>query len=388
MRGDDDDNRWGPDVRAGVRAGVLALVLLLLAFGGYLLFSEFSGNVPEQQVPTTTTPATEEQGEGLALPSGSQPQISPDGSTLSFLSAPQGVLNIFVAPVGDPAQARAVTSLSGRGVLVHRWAFNGTHILFRREEDQRGWAFAVEVGNGQLHELTPFEGRTANELSLSPWHPDQALVGLLAPAEGSTSLYRINIVTGEAFQVEPGGTVSRYFLDKDFIVRAGAERIADGVSIFARREDSWERLFPWGELTPTQARLLYLGAGHDLLYMLDDMERSTIALTSIDLATGERFVLAAHDEGNITEVIANPSTNEIVAYAVAADGLHWYALDAAYSPDIERLTGFINGDFRIISQSLDNSLWIVAGVTTESNASYYLYDRNRGTLEPFLMARP
>lgn len=42
-------------------------------------------------------------------------RISPDGSMLSWVAPDEGVMNVWVAPVGDIAAARALTQDRGRG---------------------------------------------------------------------------------------------------------------------------------------------------------------------------------------------------------------------------------------------------------------------------------
>lgn len=63
-------------------------------------------------------------------PDKASPRISPDGKRLGFLAPVDGVLNVWVGPVDDPAAAKPVTSDKKRGIRSYSWAFNNRHILY------------------------------------------------------------------------------------------------------------------------------------------------------------------------------------------------------------------------------------------------------------------
>ena len=51
-------------------------------------------------------------------------EISPDGKYISFLAPRDGVMNVYVAPVEDPAAAKPVTHATKRGIPGYFWAFD------------------------------------------------------------------------------------------------------------------------------------------------------------------------------------------------------------------------------------------------------------------------
>ena len=61
------------------------------------------------------------------------PQISPDGTRLAWIAPHQGVLNVWVAPVGadgvDWPAAQVVTGDTDRGIRIYFWAHDGRHLL-------------------------------------------------------------------------------------------------------------------------------------------------------------------------------------------------------------------------------------------------------------------
>src|SRR5262245_12866859 len=68
-------------------------------------------------------------------PDRSSPQISPDGSWLTYLAPVDGVMNVWVAPTQDLSKARAVTQDRKRGIRQYQWAFTNQHILYTQDKD-------------------------------------------------------------------------------------------------------------------------------------------------------------------------------------------------------------------------------------------------------------
>ena len=90
-------------------------------------------------------------------------QASPDGKTLSWLAPKDGVLNVYVAPIDDIDNAKAVTNDDYRGIRQYFWAENGTHIIYMQDTggDENFHAYSVNLETGERLELTPFEGARA-----------------------------------------------------------------------------------------------------------------------------------------------------------------------------------------------------------------------------------
>ena len=57
-------------------------------------------------------------------PARTQGRISPDGTKMSFLAPVDGVLNVWVGPLGDFDAARPITQDTGSGIDSHQWALN------------------------------------------------------------------------------------------------------------------------------------------------------------------------------------------------------------------------------------------------------------------------
>ncbi|MDA0974614.1 MAG: S9 family peptidase, partial [Planctomycetota bacterium] len=87
-------------------------------------------------------------------------QISPDGTQVSWLAPVEGVLNVWVAPVGDLSAAKAVTEDTDRGVRQYFWMPNSTHLVYLQDRggDENWRAYAVDLATGEELDLTPLDG--------------------------------------------------------------------------------------------------------------------------------------------------------------------------------------------------------------------------------------
>ena len=61
-------------------------------------------------------------------------RISPNGKWLSFLAPVEGILNVWVCPVGDLTAAKPVTHDKLRNIRGHSWAYTGQHILYTQDK--------------------------------------------------------------------------------------------------------------------------------------------------------------------------------------------------------------------------------------------------------------
>ena len=94
-------------------------------------------------------------------PDYSNVRVSPDGQHLAYLAPVDGVSNLWVAPVADPAAARPVTRVTDRNIGIYfRWAYTNRHLVFFQERDgDENWrASSVDIANGAIVPLTPEQG--------------------------------------------------------------------------------------------------------------------------------------------------------------------------------------------------------------------------------------
>src|SRR5215469_5368669 len=132
-------------------------------------------------------------------PSQFQARLSPDGEWMTWLAPFEGVLNVWLAPADQIAQATPLTRLSGRPIAWQDWAWDGRHILFIRDRngDENWHIFAVDRASGEILDLTPIDGVNARLYLESPERAGTLLVGLNDREQKWHDVWSVDIATAE-----------------------------------------------------------------------------------------------------------------------------------------------------------------------------------------------
>ena len=306
-------------------------------------------------------------------------QISPDGRQLSYLAPVDGVLNVWVSPIDDPAAAQPVTQDRGRGIRFYGWAYTNTHILYIQDQggDENWRLYSVDLTRGATVDLTPVEGTQARIQQSSPDFPDELLVALNDRALELHDIYRINIRTGERQLVLQNNGFAGFMSDDAFQLRLAMRMTPDGGSELLKPDvaGGWS---PWMQIamedTLTTSPVGFNKTG-DTVYMLDSRGRNTAALTSLALDSGTQTVLAENPQADIDGMMVHPTEKHIQAAASTYDRKQWQILDVTITHDMAYLRQVSPGDIEVISRTLDDGMWIVAYVVDDGPVRYYRYDR-------------
>jgi dipeptidyl aminopeptidase/acylaminoacyl peptidase len=306
-------------------------------------------------------------------------RMSPDGSRLSYLAPRDGVLNVFVGPVDDPAAAKPVTDDKYRGIHTYFWTYDSQHILYTQDTngDEDWHVYSVDLAQGDTQDLTPLAKVAAQIDAVSEKFPQEILVGLNDRDPRYHDVYRINIVTGERKLIEKNADFAGFVADDDFQVRFASKMTPDGGSQLyqADGQGGWKEYQKIG----MEDTLTTSPAGFDktgkILFMTDSRGRNTSALTQIDLATGQEIVLAANDLADVGGVLVHPTEKNIQAVTFDYERPKWQILDPAIADDMRYLQTVAVGDVQVPSRTLDDKTWIVAYLMDDGPVRYYLYDR-------------
>ena len=320
-------------------------------------------------------------------------QISPDGKTLSWIAPLDGVLNIWVAPAGEPDKAKSVTSDTARGIRSYFWTYHPDTLLYLRDSggDEDFHLHAVDVASGKSRDLTPFEKTTAQVVAVSHKHPDSVLVAMNDRDAKWRDLYRVNLASGERSLMHKNDEqFGGYLADGDYRLRMATRSRSDGGSDLLEPdgEGGWKKTgdIPFVDAMTTQP----IGYSVDgkTLYLIDSRERNTAALYAVD-ADGTRKLLAEDSKADVSGVLTDPMTNVVQAVAVNYLREQWTPLDDAIAADLKTLQAIGPGEVAINTRTLDDRTWIIAYSAAETPLVYYRYDRDGdGKLTKLFSARP
>ncbi len=364
---------------------VMKRILLLTLF---LALSPAAATLAESAAPETPLIARNAL---FGNPERTQARISPDGRHLSWVAPRDGVLNVWVAPVGDVAAARPVTNDRQRGIRQHFWMPNGTHLLYLQDQggDENWRLHGVEIATGNDRDLTPLPGVQAQILGLSPERPGTVLVGLNDRVPEWHDVYEIDVATGERKLVlKNEENFAAFFEDLQLVPRLATRSLPEGDEILRRTPGGWERVLQVSQADTLTTAPLTIEQGGKTALLLSSVDRNTSALVRLDLASGAVTPVAQDERADVADVWLEPRTRKLQAYTVEYMTVTSTALDPTVAKDIEALTKSVGPGFNVVSRTLDDRRWIVAADQPEHGLSYHLYDRDSGSVTKLFDQRP
>jgi dipeptidyl aminopeptidase/acylaminoacyl peptidase len=318
--------------------------------------------------------------------------ISPDGRRLAWLAPDNGVMNVWVSPIGRRDLAEPVTHESGRPLRTYVWAYDGRHLLYTQDVGgNESWhVYVVDLDTRSTRDLTPFAGVRASIARLSRKLRHEVLITLNQRDQRYPDLYRVDLESGTMTLVAENPGFAGFLADQNFVARLAVRLTPDnGEEVLRPTGDGkWE---PWIHLSPDdQPNSGPIGLDPDgkTLFFRDSRGRNTAALARIDLKTGDEQILAEDPRADIGGIIADRDTGEPLAYTVTVARLEYRAIGPKIAADIEFLSRQGIGEWRVDSRSEDDRIWIIGAAQDIGPIAAYLYDRAAGTLTKLHDFRP
>ena len=325
------------------------------------------------------------------------PRISPDGTRLAWIAPHEGVLNVWVAPVGDDgvdwAAARVVTDDTDRGIRVYAWAHDGRHVLYLQDSggDENWRLHDVNLSTMQRRDLTPFEGVRTELIAVEKKFPTEILVGLNRDNPELHDVYRLNLIDGELVKEEENPGFIDWVADTQLIVRAGIAPQPDGGIVLMVRDGRGEEWRPLltvpAEDAMTSGPIAFSEDGLSML-ALSSVGADTGGLVRIDVATGDTQLLARDPDTDVTGVRLNPDTREPQIVMFEKDRVEYQVLDRSVDADLAAIRVLNPGDPVFADADDADETWLVAFNNDTSAASYYSYDRRTRRGSFLLNTRP
>ena len=220
------------------------------------------------------------------------PHISPDGSQLAWIAPRDGVLNVWVAPVGadgvDWDGAKVVTDDTDRGVRVFAWARDGRHLLYLQDTggDENWRLYDVDMETMARRDLTPFDGIQARIIATRKSHRDEVLVGINRDNPQLHDVYQLSLTSGELDKLIDNPGYAGWLADEDMVVRGAISPLPDGgfdVLVRDGADDDWRTLLtiPADDVAASDV-LAFTGDGRSLL-AISSIGTDTGRLVRIDL---------------------------------------------------------------------------------------------------------
>jgi dipeptidyl aminopeptidase/acylaminoacyl peptidase len=317
--------------------------------------------------------------------------LSPDGARIAFLAPVNGVLNVWVGPAANINAAKPVTRETVRPVKSFKWAQDDQHILFLQDDrgDENFHVFAVSLSTGKIKNLTNHKGVRAEIVAASDKRPTELLIGLNNRDPKWHDIWRVDIVTGKSVLVEKNDGYAGFIADKDLQLRLALKASPDGgMQVLRRATSGWEPFIsiPAGDALTTYP--LGLSGDGTVLNMVESTSRDKAAVVAVNMATGAKTVLGASPNADVAEIIADPVSNQILAFGAEYDRPEWTPIGPALKDDLAQLRKSIPGVWNLLSQSRDNSVWTLRIDNVDEPVKVVRYDRKPKKLTTLFVGRP
>jgi dipeptidyl aminopeptidase/acylaminoacyl peptidase len=325
------------------------------------------------------------------------PHISPDGTRLAWIAPHEGVLNVWVAPMGgdgvDWSGAQVVTDDTDRGIRMFAWAHDGRHLLYLQDTggDENWRLHDVDLATMQRRDLTPFGNVRTELIAAEKKFPTEILIGLNKDNPQLHDVYRLNLTTGGLVkEVDNPGFIG-WIADAQLVVRAGIAPQPDGGMVLMVRGDAVEDWRPVltvsAEDALTSQPLAFSEDGRSLL-ALSSVGADTGRLVRLDLATGGQQVLAEDPDADVAGLRIDPDTREPQIVSFLKDRMEYRVLDEAVAPDLAAIRALNPGDPSFADADDADDTWLVAFNNDSTAVSYYSYDRRAREGRFLFEARP
>ena len=331
-------------------------------------------------------------------PERTSPRMSHDGSQLGWIAPRDGVLNVWVAPIGesdgvDWAAARAMTDDTDRGIRMFGWAWDGRHLLYVQDVggDENWRLYDVDLVTGERRDLTPFEKIHAQIIGSSKRRPTEVLVGMNADNPQLHDVYRLDLETGNLVKEIENPGYAGWLADEDLVVRCALAPLPDGsLDVLVRDSASadWRTLLtiPAEDVTSSDV-VSFSGDGRSLL-MISAAGADTGRLTRVDLATGAATVLAEDPEADVAGAVLDPDTRDPQIVMILKDRMTYVVLDPSVEDDLKAIRGLHPGDPMFLGRDEADQTWLVGFNVDAGSLTFYMYDRASKSGRLLFEARP
>ena len=325
------------------------------------------------------------------------PQLSPDGTKLAWIAPRDGVLNVWVAPVGSAGvgwdAAVVVTDDTDRGIRSYAWARDGRHLLYQQDTggDENWRLYDVDLETMARRDLTPFEGIHAQVIATRKSHRNEVLVGINRDNPQLHDVYLLDLSTGDLTKLIENPGYAGWLADEDMVVRGAIAPLPDGGYDILVRDDAesdWRTVLRIpADDAAVSGPLAFTGDGKSLV-AISSVGANTGRLVRIDLATGEERVVFEDPEADVTGAMLHPDTREPQVAVVVKDRAEYHVLDPAVQADLDAVRALHAGDPSLVGRDEADATWLIAFDNDATPVRYYAYDRASRTASVLFDSRP
>lgn len=319
--------------------------------------------------------------------------LSPDGKWIGWRAPLDGVMNVFVAPANNMANAKPITSSKDRPIRNFSWSGDSSMILYIQDKggDENFLLYGVDVATGKERNYTPFDKTRVTIVGASYKNKDKLLIGLNNRNPQYHDVHLLDLKTGATTEIMRNDSYSGFIADDTLALRMAQRSNAQGGSDYFNIVGGKVDEKPFAS-TGLEDSLTTAPAGftHDgsLLYWIDSRDRNTAALYAQDMATGKRALVAENAKADIGGTLRDPKTGVVEAYSANYLRNEWTILDEDIKADWKVLSEQLKGDFGLQSRTDADDTWLVWNDPLVAPSTVYQFDRKSKKLTQLYVGRP
>ncbi|WP_375427436.1 S9 family peptidase [uncultured Sphingomonas sp.] len=345
------------------------------------------------QTAGTAPPPLIERAKLFGNPSRTGGQLSPDGRWISFLAPRDGVMNVWVAPVATPDQAKPLTAEKLRPIRTTFWSPDSRQVMFINDAggDENFLLYGVDIASGAQRNLTPFTKTRVFTVNVSRAVRDRFLIGVNNRDPRWHDLYSVEPATGKLTLVFRNDGYSDMIADEQLNLRLVAKPRADAGTDWHRVVDGKVEVAPVVSFglddSQTTAPLDFTRDGKTL-YWTDGRGRDRAAIFAQDVATGRMTPVGESAKADVSNGLFDPRTGRLQAFNDYYLKNDYVAVDETVRGDLAFLKEQGKGEFTVTSRTDDDDEWLVAFDPVSAPASTWVYDRRAKGLTQLYISRP
>ncbi len=321
------------------------------------------------------------------------PRISPDGTRVGWIAPDEGILNVFVAPLDDLKAATPVTKDRERGIRAFFWAHDNRHLLYVQDQggDENWRIYAVDLVDGGVRDMTPFEGVQAQVIEVSKHFPERILVGLNKDDPQLHDVYSLDLASGELTKEADNPGFVGWVVDAEMRVRGAIAPTPEGGSTIVVRQSVTE---PWQALIDvppddalTTAPVAFSANGRFLLTQCS-VDVDAGRLMWVDTDSGDYEVVAEDPQYDVTGVRLHPDTRIVQLVSIQRERMDMVVIDPTIAEDIGALTAYHKGDLSVLNRDDADNVWLVSYTEDDGPVHYVAWDRSTQVATPLFVHQP
>lgn len=315
-------------------------------------------------------------------PEKSIPKISPNGKYISYLAPDNHNLGLIVQDTLKKNKAIHLnTDTKKYSIEEYEWAYTNHHLIYwHDEEGDENWGlYSIDLITQKNIRITPNKTQ-AKIIKLSSRYPDKIAILINNRNPALFDVCVVNIVNGQLELIYENRAYIDIYVDHDFTPKVGIKPNLDGSCQVEAIDSNLSTPFTTLSQLDFMCHYMFkenrigLNQKGDAVFFAQSIETDKAQLVRYDLNNFTHKILAANPESDYQDIILDKKNNEPIAVAFNYHKKNWQIISDVYAFDLEALVKYRpNHEFSVISQSEDNTLWLIEYNSDTRTPEYCLY---------------